>query len=139
MRARLRELFGRIDKNKNGVLDGEERDEMREEVRLILMELGIGANVFERLRAGANYEEIEAWFVREWETASKMQALAGIDIELLRAAAQSIPSGSPDFPLGGLAGWVRRTLPGSARRGLLLLPRKLSSRSRPRSGSRRRR
>ena len=104
MRARLRELFGRIDKNKNGVLDSEERDEMREEVRLILMELGIGANVFERLRAGANYEEIEAWFVREWETASKMRALAGIDIELLRAAAQSIPSGSPDFPLGGMAG-----------------------------------
>ena len=104
MRARLRELFDRIDKNKNGVLDSEERDEMREEVRLILMELGIGANVFERLRAGANYEEIEAWFVREWETASKMQALAGIDIELLRAAAQSIPSGSPDFPLGGMAG-----------------------------------
>ena len=63
MRAHLRELFGKIDKNKNGVLDSEERDEMREEVRLILMELGIGANVFERLQAGANYEEIEAWVV----------------------------------------------------------------------------
>ena len=103
-RVRLRELFGKIDKNGNGMLDSEERDEMREEMRLILMELGIWVNVFERLQAGANYAEFEAWFVCEWETASKMQALAGIDIDLLRAAAQSIPSGSPDFPLGGMAG-----------------------------------
>jgi hypothetical protein len=104
MRVRLRELFGKIDMNENGVLDRDEREEMKEEMRMFLVEFGIGINVFQRLKAGVNCAEFEAWFVREWETASKMQALAGVDGDLLRAAAQSIPSGSPDFPLGGMAG-----------------------------------
>ena len=103
MRVRLRELFGKIDKDGNGVLDSVEREEMREEMRVLPIEFGIGVDVFERLQSGVNYAEFEAWFVREWETASKMQALAGIDVDLLRAAAQSIPSGSPDFPLEGIA------------------------------------
>ena len=100
MRIRLKQLFGKIDKDENGVLDAEERDEMREEMRLLLIEFGMGGNVFERLPAGINYAEFEAWFVREWETASKMQALA--DIDLARAMAELIPGGSVHHPLGGL-------------------------------------
>jgi hypothetical protein len=84
------------------VLDIEEREEMWEEMRFLLMEFGIGYNVFERLQAGVNYAEFEAWFVREWETACKMHALAGIETDLLRAAAESVPGGSPNMPLGGI-------------------------------------
>jgi len=100
MIVRLKQLFGKIDKDENGVLDAEERDEMREEMRLLLIEFGMGGNVFERLPAGINYAEFEAWFLREWETASKMQALA--DIDLSRAMAELIPGGSVHHPLGGL-------------------------------------
>jgi hypothetical protein len=100
MKARLQQLFDKIDKDDNGVLDSEEREEMREEMRLLLIEFGMGGNVFERLPAGINYAEFEDWFVREWETASKMQALA--DIDLARAMAELIPGGSVYHPLGGL-------------------------------------
>lgn len=102
IRARLERLFISMDQDKNGVLDAKERMRMREDVRMLCIEFGMGSDAFQRMPDGLSMEEFAGWFAGEWEISSKMQALVGTDI--LRAVVRAIPGGHPEFPLQGLIG-----------------------------------
>ena len=100
MEARLKKLFELTDKDKNGTIDSEEREEMRQQVSRLLIEYGVGAERFSKMPEGMAFGQFADWFVGEWETASKMQALA--DVDIVRIVAELLPGGKPEFPLGVL-------------------------------------
>ena len=102
MKAKLKHIFEAKDVDQNGLLDEKERVHMRDEMRRLLIEFGMKADTFERMpKEDLSFEAFHDWFVREWETASMMQALA--DVDVMRAVAESLPrGGSPDLPLGAL-------------------------------------
>ncbi|KAJ1492127.1 hypothetical protein T484DRAFT_1772370, partial [Baffinella frigidus] len=100
LRAKLRDVFGKMDLNKDGMVDEEERAEASGLLNSLHTEFGLRAEVvFEKTMT---FHEFEAKLMREWEVMSKEQALAGVNVA--RAVAEQLPGGSPDAPLEHLAG-----------------------------------
>jgi hypothetical protein len=98
--AKLREVFGKMDLNKDGTVDEEERAAKSGLLNELHMEFGLRAEVlFER---AMTFEHFEARLVREWEVTSKEQALAGLN--MARAVAELLPGGSSEMPLEHLEG-----------------------------------
>jgi len=78
-------------------------------IERLMMEYGLSPTALSKLGAGrVSFEEFCDTFRREWETASKVQALPGD--ELLHCIAQGLPGGSPELPLGALEGMSREKL-----------------------------
>ncbi|KAJ1480295.1 hypothetical protein T484DRAFT_1811155 [Baffinella frigidus] len=99
-RGKLREVFDKMDLNKDGAVDAEERAAASDLLNKLHMEFGLrGDVVFE---GAVTYEAFEARHVREWEVVLKEQALAGVN--LLRVVAEQLPGGSPETPLAHLQG-----------------------------------
>ena len=98
LRGTLRELFDKMDLNKDGAVDAGERAKTSGLLNSMYMEFGLRTDmVFE---GALTYEAFEARHVREWEVTRKEQALAGVNV--LRAVAEQLPgAGDASFAPGG--------------------------------------
>lgn len=89
--------------NRHGIGDEVETQKVKDQISTLLIERGMCGKTFERLPAPApplTLKAFQDWFLREWELAIKVHALAGFDLE--RSVAEALPGGSLDFPLRGL-------------------------------------
>ena len=94
-RAKLREVFDKMDVNKDGTVDEEERAKSSGLLNELHMEFGLRAEVV--FESAMTFDDFEAGFVREWEVTSKEQALAEVNVS--RAVAEMLAGGSPEMPL----------------------------------------
>jgi hypothetical protein len=101
MRVRLEEAFEMMDKDKDGMLDEDERRQAAEILEVLSAEFGVAIKAFGStgMLSRGNFLE---HFRREWEVDSKARSLGGG--KFLRIFAESLPGGSRDDPLGGIRG-----------------------------------
>ena len=99
-RAKLREVFDKMDVNQDGTIDEEERKAASGLLNELHLEFGLRAEVV--FEGAATFDQFAARLVREWEVTSKEQALAGVNV--VRAVAELLPGGSSETPLEHLEG-----------------------------------
>lgn len=87
-----------MDQDNNDVLDDEEKERMREDVKLLLIELGIGAMSFEGMPSGLSFQGLLEWCSRLWEK------LWVASVDMARMVVEALAGGSSNLPLGGLLG-----------------------------------
>ncbi|KAJ1475862.1 hypothetical protein T484DRAFT_1826830, partial [Baffinella frigidus] len=100
LRAKLREVFDKMDLNKDGTVDKEEISKASGLLSELHVEFGLREEV--GFKDSMTFEEFEARLARELEVTRKEQALAGVKV--VRAMAERLPGGSPEKPLEYLEG-----------------------------------
>ena len=100
LRVKLREVFDKMDLNKDGVIHEADRAETSGLLNELHVEFGLRAEVV--FETATTFDQFEARLVREWEVTCKEQALAGVNVA--RVVAELLPGGSPGAPMEHLEG-----------------------------------
>ena len=107
MRVRLEEAFEMMDKDKDEMLDEDERRQAAEILEALSAEFGVTTKAFGSTGMLSRGDFLEH-FRREWEVSSKARSLGGG--KFLRVFAESLPGGSRNDPLGGIRGMTDEKL-----------------------------
>ena len=107
MRVRLEEAFEMMDKDKDEMLDEDERRQAAEILEALSAEFGVTTKAFGSTGMLSRRDFLEH-FRREWEVSSKARSLGGG--KFLRVFAESLPGGSRNDPLGGIRGMTDEKL-----------------------------